>query len=237
MDADVEFANPRWVDETKHQLQKYRIVQMFSHAQDISPTFDLGSNMDLRAQQGFMYSYVNGVPLESWRPVGIHLSGKKGAEGYYGAGAKWWLWHCGYAWAARRSAFNDLGGLGDIAILGSADHHVAAALIGEVQDTIHGDMQDNYKAYWQRWQDRAEKYIKRDVGYVPGLLLHHWHGPKKNRQYTNRWKILTEEKYDYEQDLYRDFNGLYALTDRNIKLRDRIRRYFEERQEDDIRLD
>lgn len=111
---------------------------------------------------------------------------------------------------------------------------MAAALVGEVSQTIHRGMQTSYKEYWQRWEDRAEKYIARNVGYVPGLVLHHWHGAKVNRKYVDRWKILVEEEYDYFLDLKRDPQGVYSLTERNIRLRDRIRQYFKVRNEDSV---
>jgi hypothetical protein len=228
VDADVQFARPDWVNETLHQLQHFQVVQMFSHAQDVSPGCDLGTGQVLNGpHQSFLCSYVQGVPFPKYLRDDCGGSGGSG-------GAAGRLWHSGYAWAARRSALNDLGLLGDISILGSADHHMAAALIGKVQRTIHGQMHPTYKAYWQRWQDRAEKHIQRNVGFVPGLLLHYWHGSKVNRRYIDRWKILVEEKYNYEVDLYRDFQGLLALTDRNWKLRDRLREYFRQRSEDSI---
>lgn len=226
VDADVQFARPDWVNETLHQLQHFHVVQMFSHAQDVAPGFDLGTGAVLNGPHtSFLCSYVEGVP----RPKYLRDCGASGSGGDAGR-----QWHSGYAWAARRSALNDLGLLGDISILGSADHHMAAALIGMVERTIHGAMHPTYKAYWQRWQDRAEKYIQRNVGYVPGLLLHYWHGAKANRRYVDRWKILVEEKFNHELDLYRDFQGLLALTDRNPRLRDRIRQYFRNRNEDSI---
>jgi hypothetical protein len=71
---------------------------------------------------------------------------------------------------------------------------------------------------------------------VPGLALHHWHGPRAGRQYGTRDAILVNGKYDPEMDLKRDWQGLYQLCDhdthRSIKLRDEIRGYFRKRNED-----
>jgi glycosyltransferase involved in cell wall biosynthesis len=231
VDADIQFARPDWVVETIHQLQHFHIVQMFSHAQDVSPNHDLGNGRVLGGpHQSFLCSYNTGVPLPDYLR---RVSGNQ-SYGSYPADK---LWHSGYCWAARRSALSDLGGLGDIAILGSADHHMAAALIGKVNHTIHGSMHPNFKKYWSRWQDRAERHIKRNVGYVPGLILHYWHGPKASRKYIDRWKILVDEQYDPEQDIKYDFQGVLQLTDRNIRLRDKIRSYFRAREEDDTRVE
>lgn len=232
IDADVTFSRPDWVAETIHQLQSFKIVQMFTHAIDIGPDYDLGPNMELaRPQQSFCYSVVKGEDIDNWRPVNRNNSGH-----YYGAGKKWWLFHTGYAWAARRSALSDLGGLGDVSILGSADHHMASALIGRVDETIHGGMHENYKKYWNRWQDRALKYINHNFGYCNSLLLHGFHGPKKHRGYTDRWKILVDNQFDPEVDLKYDPQGVLQLTDNNWKLKNAVREYFRSRVEDSLEL-
>ena len=39
VDADIQFARPDWVQETLHQLQIYRVVQMWTHSIDLGPEF------------------------------------------------------------------------------------------------------------------------------------------------------------------------------------------------------
>ena len=243
IDSDIEFARPDWVVETIHQLQHYKMIQMWSHAQDLGPDPNHPGALwgPIHKQfQSFLYSYAQGVESSVYNPrPGKKYEMEKGATGSGGSGGVGkfhdaHLWHSGYAWAARRSALADLGGLGDVAILGSGDHHMAAALVGRVERTIHGQMSPQYKAYWAEWQARAEKYIQRNVGYMPGLILHNWHGKKVNRGYIDRWKILVDNKYVPELDTKRDVQGVLQLTDRNIRLRDQIRRYFAQRAEDSI---
>ena len=38
--------------------------------------------------------------------------------------------------------------------------------------------------------------LPRNVGYVDGLVLHHWHGHKADRKYGNRWRIYVDNKFD-----------------------------------------
>ena len=62
-------------------------------------------------------------------------------------------------------------------------------------------MSDPYSQYWKRWQQRALRSVRLDIGYVPGLLLHYWHGAKRDRKYVDRWQILTRNKFDPSEDL------------------------------------
>lgn len=210
IDADVQFARPDWVEETLHQLQHYHVVQMFSMAHDLGP-----SHEPFQKHKGFMYSYIN------------QLHGNKDYSN----------WHPGFAWAARRQALDDLGQLIDYAILGAADRHMAHALIGRVEQTIHSKLTSAYADNLRLWQDRAERYIRRNVGYVQGLLLHFWHGKKRDRRYAERWNVLVNNGYDPRLDLKEDWQGLYQLTERSIVLRDEIRGYFRARNEDSIDLE
>ena len=232
IDADVTIVRPDWAQETLQQLQHYQIVQIFSHAQDVGPNYEpiQDGNFD-----SFMYSYLRGLELP-------YKQETKGLM--YPYGTKWakvgdmQQWHCGYAWAARREAIDHLGGLIDWAILGSGDHNMCAALIGKVDYTIHGKAHPRFIEKMMIWQERAIKHIRMNVGYVDGLLLHHWHGSKANRGYVDRWKIIVDNQFDPNLDLKRDSQGLYQLVDngdmRSIKLRDDIRRYFRQRNEDSI---
>lgn len=205
IDADVSFARADWVLETIHQLQHYDIVQMFSVAEDLGPKYE-----PIKRHQGFVYSYYNNIK----------------------AGKRYQNWHPGFAWAARRSAIDALGGLIDIAIVGAADRHMASGLIGNMESSIQVTLPIAYSNALYRWQERATSYIKGNIGYVDGMLLHYWHGKKQDRGYADRWKILSENQYNPEIDLVRDWQGLWKLTSRSIQLRDDLRSYFRSRNED-----
>jgi len=229
IDSDILFTRPDWCQEALHLLQHYKVLQMFSHAQDTGPNYEPLPN---GAFDSFIYSYKNGVELP-YKQMGMHYPYPKWAK--VGDMHKW---HCGYAWAARRDAIDALGGLIDWAILGSADHNMAAALIGCIENTVHGDVHPNLMKWMKIWQDRAEKHIRRNVGHMDGLILHFWHGKKINRGYVDRWKILVDNQVDPDRDLKRDWQGLWQLVDhgtpRSIKLRDDLRTYFRQRKEDSI---
>jgi hypothetical protein len=71
-------------------------------------------------------------------------------------------------------------------------------------------------------------------GYVPGVILHHFHGSKKNRHYGERWKILVEHEYSPLKHISYDKNGILVPTEQfPNKLKEEIYAYFASRNEDD----
>lgn len=229
IDADVQFARPDWVQETLHQLQIYKVVQMWTH------NVDYGPEHQPIAQCGSLFaSYLKNKQV--LQPIVRNPNAQNGNGANPGAYPFKGLMHTGYAWAARRSAISDLGGLGDIGILGSGDRHMAYALLGQVGKSFPVGISQSYVNYWNRWQERAEHYIQRKVGVVSGAINHYWHGSKQHRRYQDRWKILVGDGFDPERDLKYDFQGVLQLTERNIRLRDDVIQYFNVRNEDSIDL-
>lgn len=143
--------------------------------------------------------------------------------------------HPGFAWAARREAIDTLGGLFDVAVVGEADYIMAKALVGEASDVLYPGVSAGYRKAVMDWQVEAEK-LRINFGYVPGTVLHGFHGSKSKRAYWSRCDILTQTQFDPSVDLKHDWQGLHQLVDdgtpRSILLRDTIRKYFRSREED-----
>lgn len=217
IDADIEFPNWRgnhaWYAETWRMLQLYKVVQLWHNCVDMGPKQEI-----VQIHKGFAFCYNMGYEPNS----------------SYGGP----FWHPGYAWGFRREAWV---GLPDWAILGAGDHHMATAMIGQVGRSIHGKCTGPYFDKLFAYQNVCERTIRRDMGFVPNTILHHWHGKKKDRRYQDRWDILTRNKFDPNTDLTQDYQGLYKLVDhgdvRSIKLKQEIRQYFFMRNEDSIDLD
>lgn len=225
VDADVTFTRGDWATETVQQLQHYYVVQMFSHALDLGPYEE-----PIQSHEGFCYNYVRGIQNGQAGPP-------SGGYYYYQPKPGTNQWHPGYAWAARRDALDRIGGgIWDLAILGAADHHLAHSLIGNIQNSLPKGLHKNYVDGLMARQVLMEKYIQRDIGYVPGTIVHHWHGSKRNRFYKERWQILLENNYDPALDVTRDASGMLKFTRNKPRLRDQIRNYFRSRHEDSIDL-
>jgi hypothetical protein len=237
VDADVAFARPDWAEETVHQLQHFAVVQMFSTAQDLSPSY-----VPFQTHKGFMFQYHQALthpgqplrPCTPYTPEKCHMD-ETVAEAYQrGARTRYEFWHPGFAWAARREAINDVGQLIDWALLGAADHHMALGLVGSAHLSLPGGISAGYRDGVMRWQEKAEEHIRRNVGYVDGMLNHYWHGKKRDRRYIERWDILIRNAFDPHTDLKRDHQGLWQLAGNKIRLRDDLRHYFRARNEDSI---
>ena len=72
------------------------------------------------------------------------------------------------------------------------------------------------------------------LGYVPGVIRHHYHGSKKNRQYSERWQILLDHFYSPLLHLVKNEDGLIIPSPECPKeLLDDILTYFKQRNEDE----
>lgn len=227
IDADVKFARADWVDATIHALQHYHVVQMFSEAHDLGPKHEL-----IMSHKGFAWCWANRHMMD--------VSSADVALGAYTKPAKAPgmpnYWHPGFAWAWRREALNAVGGLMEHGILGAGDAHMARGLIGRGVEETHPAIHEGYKRQVSYWQRRAVEHLKYNFGFIDGALTHAWHGKKADRKYWDRWKILVDHEYNPETDLKKDVNGVIRLTDTKPMLRDEIRYYFRQRNEDSIDL-
>lgn len=226
VDADVSFIRDDIADETRHVLEHYPIVQMWSQAQDIAP-----DHTPINLQYSFAWCYINGMepskPQKVFRDYPPYYAAKiPGRPGYY--------WHPGYAWACTREAWDALGGLIDVSVVGNADNQMAYAIVGHLEYALPPGLTPGYVSGLTEWQRRAETYLHHDLGLVEGLVSHHWHGKKQDRQYQSRWQVLIEAGFDPALDLKRDRQLVWQLTDRSEILRDGLRRVARARNEDSL---
>jgi len=219
IDADVQFVNENVVQETIDQLHRHKVVQMWTRAIDLDPEgvpLNLGGS---GAENAIVKSFV-------WCHLEYGIENRPRGRGYST------LWHPGYAWAITREAYEEMSGLFDLSVFGSGDTHMAMSFVGRGKETLHGKTTQNYQERSWEHMYRIETVINGDVGCINGLLMHYWHGRKANRKYVERWSIPVDNKFEPGYDLYRRPDGLLELTDRNPKLRDDIRAYIRQRDED-----
>lgn len=206
VDADLEFDSSTWALDTLKVLNGCKdIIQLFSNCIDMDR-----DGQTLNIFNGFGYSYANEKKYTT-----------KGLD----------YWHPGYAWAITRKAYEKIEGLYDKGILGSGDSIMALGLIGKVQNMFRDDYHPDYHESMITFQEKCKRLR---LGYIPGVIKHHYHGSKQNRKYTERWKILMKYQYSPKKDLVYDKVGILTPSKTfSEEFKDEILNYFKERKEDE----
>jgi hypothetical protein len=220
VDADVQFVNEKIVQDTIDALHRHKVVQMWTRAIDLGPDgVPLNLNSDPSKESCVVKSFA-------WCHLEYGIENRPKGRGYNDR------WHPGYAWAITREAYEEMGGLFDLSVFGSGDTHMAMSFVGRGKESLHGKTSKNYQERSWEHLSRIETVINGDIGCVDGLLMHYWHGRKANRKYVERWSIPIDNNFEPGYDLFRRPDGMFELTDRNPKLRDDIRAYIRQRDED-----
>lgn len=155
--------------------------------------------------------------------IGVAHSNKKRERNLYA--------HPGFAWAMTRQMYERLGGLFEYAILGGADC-IMSVLSGCHGDLLFtNDISDVFVDMLLKFREKARNVR---LGYVPGRIIHSYHGSFENRNYMNRWGILIKHKYNPRTFLTKNAQGVLIPTPECPRqlLRD-IMQYFWERNEDE----
>lgn len=208
IDADVEFESPEWASHALRLLNGSKdVVQLFSHAVDMDLNEDA---MSIFASFGYQLekgrAYVSGAPATR-------------------------LWHPGFAWACSRKAYDRMGGLFEASVLGSGDNNMALSFVGRGRTSLNADVHPDYMEALLAFQRRAAGLR---VGYVPGVIRHHFHGNKKNRRYSDRWQVLVRWGYSPRLHVTKDAAGILVPSAACPKgLLQDITEYFEQRNEDE----
>jgi len=206
IDADIEFESTTWALDALKVLNGCKdVIQLFGHAVDMDKAKDAMSIVP-----SFGYQFVKRRP-----------HGKSGIN----------MWHPGFAWAMTRKAYERIGDLYDKSILGAGDHNMSFSFVGKAIDSLNEETTEEYKESVELFERKA-KTLR--LGYVPGIIRHHFHGSKKNRKYMERWQILVKYAYKPSEHMTYNKEGLLVPTATCPKeLLDDIFKYFSERNEDE----
>lgn len=255
LDSDIHFVRPNWVGECIQKLQMYSFLQMFSQARDLAPNYEmLPENYPHAAGIGFVKAWQDGLIKTTITPeiladlktiekdITVLLQDfiklEEDIEGYYGVLPGDKRVFPGLAWACTRKAWEDVGGLIDVAVWGGSDWHCSHALIEKTEGMMRNDLHRNYKKIVMQWYERCRTNIRRNVGVMEGTVFHSWHGKKSQRGYNTKHALLARYGFDPLRHLKKDSNGLMTLHDDRstsfVQIRDAMRRVAMERSEDSI---
>jgi hypothetical protein len=214
LDADLLFADDSWLSMLAAQLGKYGLVQLFERMVHLPPGHrcfrgdSLGTDLGLVAQATQESEW-----LERRRAGTLPFAVP------------------GYAWAAHRSFFADVG-LYDRSILGDGDAFLADCLFDSVglyhyasrlTPAMAEDMAD--------WRRRAFDGRSVRAGYLATDAYHLWHGSFEDRQYCSKVEILLRHDFDPRRDL--TLRGdLYEWASEKPGLHADVAAYFATRRED-----
>jgi hypothetical protein len=193
-DADIIFKEPDWLERTSEALERYVVVQPFSHAVRLPK-----DNRD--DGTGSLDESFASVFVRNHAPARIGHWDRHG--------------HTGYAWAARRELL-DKCGLYEACLSGNADHLMAHAFVAGMAKSpcmpqaFEGAQK--YAQHFLRWGIRARDIVGTKLGVVQGRVLHLWHGEVADKAYRKRQRDFRSLGFDPDAHLQTDEGGMLDWT-------------------------
>jgi hypothetical protein len=225
VDADVVFENEDWVAQTAELLRSYVIVQPFDTACWLPPGIEWAPQGSLTPgnQEG---QYLPGMAFAMARAA----DPQEALANYFDHG------HTGFAWAGRRDVL-ERHGFYDCQILGNGDFVMAHAMFGNEDFWRGGNwecarLSQPLLRHIESWGRPFHEDVGGSVTYVPGRVLHLWHGAQRNRLYNQRLLVLNENAFDPLADLMLDADGCWTWKSDKPQLQAWIRDYFHARREE-----
>lgn len=215
-DCDILFDDPRWLERASAALDRYMVVQPYNSCTWLAPgerEFAAGGG----TYESFAHCFAR-APYFAQSNIYVRHG------------------HTGFAWAARRELFESYG-LYDTCLSGGSDHLMAHAFAGGM---IHspcvramiGEQTPYAKHFWN-WAARARDLVGGRIGFVPGTVLHLWHGDLANRSYSKLDGQLQAFGFDPDRHLRTGEGGLLEWSaDAPQPLRDWANANFAQRRED-----
>lgn len=212
LDADVIFFNnDNWILEAIEQLKAYKVIQLFERAWQSQPNVAFPVNPKL----GIVRKTVSDQLFNNQTLLKAEH---------------------GFGWAARREFFEHVG-LYDRNIIGGADTMMFNACFEALRCTEPWHIVEHLNPAWarsgQKWLKRAISYIEGSATFISGDLVHLYHGSRHNRQYWNRNRILVDNNYDPSVDICINKDGIWEWNTNKFSMCDAVRRYFDDRREDE----
>lgn len=139
-----------------------------------------------------------------------------------------WMYHTGFALCMRRDWYRNIGFF-DYAISGSSDSLSMISFMKQTYSINYSSLpralMPEYKLYYDKPQPR--------ITYLKKMKIYHlFHGSKKNRQYTERHKLLNDVS-DVKTLITTNEDGVFEWIDKD-KWNPLFLRYFKERGDDDL---
>jgi hypothetical protein len=221
VDCDVIFASEDWPARLEDALQRFKILQPFSHIYSVPRDSLPGTSEPSAAEchESVSFAIAAGVPAVTC--LGEIIS----SEGIY-------TYARGFTWAARR-ALMDQHGFYDACIIGNGDRAMAGAVYGCYDAVMSFQcMNDRQRTRYLQWAEPFHETVGDGAGWMQGKIHHLWHGEMRDRQYCERHKILPRFDFDPYEDIAIDPSGCWRWSTDKAQMHACVRDYFASRNED-----
>ena len=221
IDADIKIARDDWPTEIPELLQHYALIQLFGECRSLGPDHHALEHCTRMISVTREYASM-GDRLFVPAPPGKYQPAV--ATG-----------HPGLGWAFRRDELNDIGGWLDICANGSGDTHMANCFMGEPIRAVPKEVSPGFRGAIERYGELCDKYVRKNVSYMPGAVDHYFHGRSRERGYEERHRILIQYQFDPTTDLILADSGLHRWNMAIPRVHDmarEVRRSLASRNED-----
>ncbi len=218
LDCDLLFEEPEWLDRTSGALEHFALVQPYDRLVRLPKGHFQYQGVGQDGQsvvESFAAAFARDPSLAHEAPYQSH--GRVGG-----------------AWAARRDLLESCG-LYDACLTGSGDHLMAHAFAGALNSPCIPAMIGSghaYAAHFTRWATKFNRVAQGNIGHVPGLVLHLWHGAMADRRYRLLNQQFKAFDFDPNRDLRLSMSGTWEWADAPANLRAWSRDLFLSRNED-----
>ena len=200
LDTDIIFKNKNFLGELEDKLDNHCMVQPFESV------YELNKGVKTRNQPLNTFGFAKTLD---------HYKKTKQILANYPA--------LGLCWGFKRSVLKH--GFYDKHILGSSDMlQVQSVTLDVLNSEFLGKYTDGVVLSWLDYCNKMPPQQTYSIGYCSGEIEHLYHGKACNRGYQYREYLLAKYNFDPAKDLKIDYNGLYRITNKN--LRDEILEYF-----------
>lgn len=217
LDCDVLFSRRDWPRDALRALERWPLLQPFATARD---QLGRASSTLGAAAPSWAAAYRGGTPLEA----AFAYDADDLPRGRLSAP--------GFAWAARRDLIA-AARFYDACILGAGDRALLRAATGNLEGEIAARMPSpSHARHYRQWALPFHRAVGGRIGFVPGEVVHLWHGDFRDRQYRVRFDDFGRFDFDPTRDIALDEQQCWRWASAKPALHDVARRLFAARHED-----
>jgi hypothetical protein len=218
LDCDVIFEADDWPRQTGLLLDRFTLVQPFSHLYhspgDWNPDEELPPGSEPWQSAPFL--------IASGMPAATCMSTRASEIGCV---------H-GHAWAAARDLLSQHH-FYDACIIGGGDSVMLRTAYGCLDDAARiQHMNGRQRTHYLAWAKAFYNAVRSNVGFVEGSLVHLWHGSMEHRRHEDRKRGLARFRFDPFEDIAMGDNGAWRWNSCKSEMHDYVRAYFPSRRED-----